>query len=307
MEHVPCGSCGCKNATAVARRADTLSIVRCESCGLCFLNPRPVAADIASLYAEGYYTGEAEKGLGYTRYAESAFLIKRHPPFGFDVVQRRLRPGMRTLDVGCAYGRWVYWMRKSGAEACGIDISSDGVNWGVKNLHCNLIQGQLSDLPETAEPFDMITLIDVIEHVPDLAGFLATVYRILKPGGLVFAQTPNWGVHARFGPKTTMLHISLEHLLYFESKTLDASFKKANLEVLEPARPVASISCDIEAYRHEMKLAQKRNWIRRVPGLSILRLIKSTLQPHRPSTYRDASDTEGGALVAWYQKPKLPG
>lgn len=307
LETVPCPLCGRFEAGPVAQRLDKLTIVRCTNCGMSFLNPRPLAEAIGRLYEQDYYGGAADKPIGYSDYSRSALQIKQLLPFGFDLVRQRLRPGMRTLDVGCAYGRWVYWMRKAGAIASGVDLSAEGVQWGRKHLKCDLVRGRLEDLP-SGEGFDLITMVDLIEHVPDVGGLLANLRRLLKDGGLVFVQTPNWAIHRRYGPRTIWLHRGLEHLLYFEPPTLDRAFTQNGLEVLEAARPVAFIPCDIDDCDAAVAARQgpARRLIERLGGLELLRRVAGLLGRYRRirHEYRFPSDpTEGAVLFGWYRKP----
>ncbi len=107
--------------------------------------------------------------------------------------------GKRALDVGCAYGFVVELLSGLGYEAVGIDISSYAVR---KGSVLGLIRADVESLPFKSGSFDLVTCFAVLEHLlrPDKA--LREVYRVLKPGGVVVATTPNTSLTA-----TLIVHV----------------------------------------------------------------------------------------------------
>ena len=108
---------------------------------------------------------------------------------------RRLLPGGRgrLLDVGAGLGYFVRSIcRQSDWEAYGCEISPGAVRYakealGVTNISC----GTLEQLEYPPSSFDLVTLWDVIEHIPDPDTLLVHITRILKPNGSLFLHTPN--------------------------------------------------------------------------------------------------------------------
>jgi SAM-dependent methyltransferase len=117
-------------------------------------------------------------------------------------------PGTRdVLDVGCSVGsiEMLFHMEHPecarGTRIEGVDISAKSIERaGALNLpNCTFQAYDGTTLPFADGSFDLAIAIEVIEHVPDKAGLIAQIFRILRPGGRVFLTTPNpqcWALRA---------------------------------------------------------------------------------------------------------------
>ena len=107
--------------------------------------------------------------------------------------------GKRVLDVGCAYGSFSIELAHAGAEVTGIDVSEKWLRLAelnakddadVRFVHEDASsRAALSAL--AGEPYDLIVLSDVLEHVYDTAGLLHNLRALLKDDGLVYFKVPN--------------------------------------------------------------------------------------------------------------------
>jgi len=98
----------------------------------------------------------------------------------------------RLLDVGCGVGFFVKVARDVGWDAHGSEISPIAVRIGREQLGlAQLHVGRIQDAGFAQSSFDVITLWDVIEHIPDPVSLLIELRRLLRVGGLLFVQTPN--------------------------------------------------------------------------------------------------------------------
>lgn len=100
----------------------------------------------------------------------------------------------RILDVGCGDGYFTILLK----EACkandvyGIEISEKGVKLAKeKGIKCYHLDVDEENFPFEDNYFDAVTALELIEHLFDPDHFLDEVYRVLKPGGLLFLSTPN--------------------------------------------------------------------------------------------------------------------
>jgi len=106
-------------------------------------------------------------------------------------------PGKRALDIGCGGGILSESMAVRGAKVKGVDLSSSAL--GVADLH-SLESGIEVEYEEIAaealaarEPgsYDVVTCMEMLEHVPDAAGIVQACATLVKPGGWVFFSTLN--------------------------------------------------------------------------------------------------------------------
>lgn len=205
----------------------------CNSCESGWLDPRPTVASIGVAYAS-YYTHEVgdhpivrRKGLvraflhdcmndyRNTRYGLARlpanrlgrWLIYLLPSIraAVDSQCRHLPPmpekGGRVLDVGFGNGGFLRIASEAGWEAQGIDFDPRAVELAAA-AGLNVREGgveQLSGMPD--EHFDVITLCHVIEHVHQPVQLISELFRLLKPGGILWLDTPNLSSygHLRFG------------------------------------------------------------------------------------------------------------
>ena len=105
--------------------------------------------------------------------------------------------GKKVLDVGCGGGILAEAMARRGAEVTGIDLGEKGLR--VAQLH--LLESKLPVKYENvsaeeyaaghAGEFDVITCMELLEHVPEPSGMVAACARLVRPGGVVFFSTIN--------------------------------------------------------------------------------------------------------------------
>jgi len=105
------------------------------------------------------------------------------------LIQEFRRSG-RLLDVGCAYGLLVNEAFKC-FEAYGIDISRFAVKKSKEYCKGNISRASAVNLPFKDESFDVITLVDTLEHIPNFNDCLKDIARALKKGGILLLQLPN--------------------------------------------------------------------------------------------------------------------
>ncbi len=109
---------------------------------------------------------------------------------------RIMRPleGKRAIDVGCGAGLLTEPLARMGAEATGIDAAPENI--AAAQAHA-ASQGLSISYRATgvesldAKPFDLVTCMEVIEHVTDPALFVHGLAKVLAPDGLMILSTPN--------------------------------------------------------------------------------------------------------------------
>jgi SAM-dependent methyltransferase len=97
--------------------------------------------------------------------------------------------GADILDAGCGSGRTLDELADYGSVA-GVDVSAEAVTAAQARGHEDVVQAAIEQLPHAAGRFDLITCLDVIEHVPDDVAALRELRRVTRPGGRLLVTVP---------------------------------------------------------------------------------------------------------------------
>ncbi|MBX3271845.1 MAG: class I SAM-dependent methyltransferase [Sandaracinaceae bacterium] len=197
----------------LSRGEGDLGLMRCDECGLVFLDGWSSAFE-AELYA--YYDARVgasrEERYDPLTTARQRELLAAWAP--------RVR-GRRLLDVGCGEGQLVATALDERWAARGIDLATGAIQVCASfGLPCEVLD--FFDASLDAERYDVITMSELLEHVPRPGRFLARASSLLAPGGLLYATTPNFDSLTRrlVGPRWSCIH--REHIAYFTEATLSS-------------------------------------------------------------------------------------
>lgn len=131
----------------------------------------------------------------------------------------------RILDIGCGTGKNVEFFSGLG-QIWGLDKSEHAINLcRNRGLH-NIIQADAVNIPFCSESFDVIIMLDVLEHL-DEDKTLAEVVRLLKPKGLLIATVP------AYQSLWSQWDVQLHHQRRYNKKNLKSILKKNQLKILK--------------------------------------------------------------------------
>lgn len=104
--------------------------------------------------------------------------------------------GLRVLDIGCGGGLLCEPLAGLGAEVTGIDPGAATIEAATRHaaasgLSVGYRRTLAEDLAAGGDKFDIVLAMEVVEHVPDLDGFLAAACALVAPGGMLVAATLN--------------------------------------------------------------------------------------------------------------------
>lgn len=235
-EHARCNLCGADDAAPVLTKHG-FTIVRCRQCGLAYVTPRPDAASLVALYSvERYYRNDNASPFGYPDYLGERGLLERAVVGRLAGIERRTNGRGRLLDVGCATGVLLAAAKASGWDATGVDVSAFAVG-ECRARGLDVLHGDLRSVELPAEHFDVVVLDDTIEHVPDPGRAFDEIRRVLRPGGVVTLNTPNFGGVLRQLMGRHWFHCKPpEHLYYFSPHTLRALLEAHGFRNVETRR-----------------------------------------------------------------------
>jgi 2-polyprenyl-3-methyl-5-hydroxy-6-metoxy-1,4-benzoquinol methylase len=138
----------------------------------------------------------------------------------------------RLLDVGCNIGLFLNFAQKYGFDPVGVEINDDCASYGKKQFKINIINGKVESAAFLDDSFDVVTLFDVLEHIPDFNSLLIEIKRILKPNGLLLIQSPNIDSIMASVTKSKWNWLSVpDHLYHFTPDTLIKLLVKHNYQV----------------------------------------------------------------------------
>src|SRR2546426_1569964 len=197
----------------------------CSVCGLVFRERFPSASELVEIYRKIYALERIVSGQ--TDQESGTFAAKSYADF---LTRRLLRHGMRVLDFGAGTGALVEALRAHGFAADGIEFSMLAREYCRTHRSFTLL-ANLDEVPDAC--FDAVVMIEVIEHVADLPGTLAAIWRVLVPGGLLFVTTPNRnGLRARLEGGYWREVQKKFHLFLFDSNSLKYHLEAVGFQVV---------------------------------------------------------------------------
>jgi len=268
-EHCKCWICGSEDLT-LARNSNVASAITSDSfaitdstygvtgtlyrCNSCNFRQCTDMNDVLSYYEELEDTGYEESRAPRSYQAEKLLgLIQRHHSNG------------HLLDIGAGSGILVEAAMKLGYKAEGIEPS----RWLQKVAEDKQLPVHLGIFPNPniRQSYDVITLIDVIEHIPNPVEILSGIADALATDGIGIVVTPDLDsfVAKLLGYK--WWHFRLAHIGYFNRKTLLMALERSGLEPIEIGRPTWYFSGDYIVERANKYLPK---WLK-LPSLSLFK------------------------------------
>jgi len=223
---VPCALCGGERFIP-SLFCEGFSYVKCAVCGLVQINPQPLAAGVERRYRQSY----GNDYLAYELKNEAAFLELQKLALadaGFDRIEGKLmgykdrKPAV--LDIGCATGALLAFLRDRGWQTTGVEISpSAEYARGERGLDIRCQNLENCRFPP--ESFDVALASHVVEHLNNPGTFIREVWQLLRRGAYFMLTTPNIdGFQARLLGGRWRSAI-FDHLYLFSIRTIKALLK----------------------------------------------------------------------------------
>ena len=170
----------------LGKRDERFRALRCAACGFAFLESPP--NDPARYYPARYFSsvGETPPGLRWLKKALAACEARW--------LHRRVPEAVSILEVGPGTGTFLLALRDAyrGSRIQGVDVTGEA---GLATLIAPDIRVTYAATLDAAlfgdGEFDLVVMRHVLEHVPDLAGFLGEIRRVSRPGGTLYVTVPN--------------------------------------------------------------------------------------------------------------------
>ncbi len=195
----PCPACGSVQARH-AFAVDGHRFTRCRSCRSLYLCEPPPHEETRDRFGGARYFVNPEYGppgrgdfRGYRDYLADRDHIERKFGEVLDHIQLHLPERGRLLDVGCGPGFLLSTARDRGWQVRGVELNEWAVRFARDELDLDVHVGALEDAGLGGGELDAVTMMDLIEHVPEPGAIVQEAARVLRPGGVLALLTPDAG------------------------------------------------------------------------------------------------------------------
>jgi 2-polyprenyl-3-methyl-5-hydroxy-6-metoxy-1,4-benzoquinol methylase len=209
-----------------------VNLVACADCTFVY-----VERDFPESYVNAFY--EERAGGGYHLDYENFFWWHEATKHSNRHILSLLGPanGQRLLELGCGNGTFLADARDAGWQVSGLEINPAFRDFcrdelKIEDVHCGLV----NDPPFAPASFDVVAMLDVLEHMYDPIVSLTQCVRLLKPNGRMVVKSPNGAMQLRkerFKKKLgrgTGFVANIGHINQFTPQTLALAFRKCGLE-----------------------------------------------------------------------------
>lgn len=197
--------------------------VKCDHCSMTFTNP--VFSESALInYYQNLDTGQAQIVDD-----DKAFYRKIYT-MGLNAINKHKKIGS-VCDIGCSHGFFLDVAKEQGWKTFGIELGVLEGELCQKKGH--VLYNQLLETLDVGKKFDVITLWDVFEHMPDGQKQIEYMISHLADDGIIFLQIPNAGsIAARILREKCKMFDGLEHVNLYNPKTIALLAEECGLQIL---------------------------------------------------------------------------
>lgn len=225
LVRMPCPICQCSSAKPETKICG-YELEKCTGCGLVYMNPRCTPNHLAEIYT----VRDEDRLIDlYADIATPDVIAEYHETL--DKLEMLVPEKGRLLDFACAAGYFFEQAQQRGWDAHGCDVGQwaekAATRRGLPNMHV----GELKDLGFPDGHFDVVYAAQVFEHLLNPPQDLSELIRVLKPGGLLYIDVPNYHtLPIMFGKDDFMLNEPPQHINYFTPSTLRHMLVRADMK-----------------------------------------------------------------------------
>jgi len=168
---------------------DNETVRHCPECNLIFRQERGSEKKLVEYYRNGYYREWGEDQEGYLRGTIYSDALR--------FIEERVEKGI-LLDIGAGCGTLLALARDRGWNTVGQEISLESCHMAKEKYGLELRNEYLREMDWEVSRFDAITMVNVLDHLPDPWWVLGKAFNALKIGGIIYIRVPNGYIHSWF-------------------------------------------------------------------------------------------------------------
>lgn len=199
----------------------------CNNCKVTFIAPKPNYPHVYINNLSKYNSLKTEKAYFLkkdvltTRAINSVTILSQYKTTG------------HLLDIGCSYGFYLKIFKEFGYITEGIDISKKAVNYALKKYNLRVYKKDFRTFRFSKKRYDIITLFDILEHLPNPRKTLSKINKLLKKNGIIIIQTPNIrSIIAKITGVNWFWLVTPQHIFLYSIKSLIILLESEKFKIL---------------------------------------------------------------------------
>lgn len=207
-----CDLCGSNAFAPIAnvRHGERIAAVACTKCGLVSLRNERGFELLLKHHQDEYWQ---RRNNHHILRSQTGRAVHIH-----EIIQDVLHPGLRVLDVGCAFGATLKLLELAGCSVTGVEPARDQVEVGRAQLGLNIFHDAFETVEFEGRTFDLLIPSHVLEHISSPSRFLTKARSLVAETGWMYLEVPNL---LSVPLPTVVAGKSFDHEHYFCYSTLD--------------------------------------------------------------------------------------
>lgn len=207
---------------------DGFQHVKCTNCSFIYVNPT-----LSDKYRDHFLDKVSQAWTEVLLYPEQEFVDTYKFKYGLHLTEKYIDKKGVLVDIGAGSGLFLKIARDAGWKVSGVEFNQKGVE-NIRKLGIEVFDKPLEEGIYASDSVDVVSIWEVLEHINYPSVFLQQIFKILKPGGLLFICVPN--INALV---TRILHEKARtfgkgyHVSFFSINTLSRLIEKNGFKVLE--------------------------------------------------------------------------
>lgn len=253
--NIICKICSSAN-TVVLFKKDHFDIMKCNDCKMVFTN-LPPGFSLTGIYDNSYFQGG--QVYGYGNYAASEKVLRKEFSKTVSLLTKLTgnRPGLQLLELGSAYGFFIDEAQNF-FECTGLEVSKDAAAVSLNKGHKVFTDEYDEPTAQKIGKLDIVTMFDVIEHLPDPVSTIRLLDQHLNKEGLIIITTGDIdSLLAKMMGKKWRLMTPPQHTFFFSRHTLSNIFIKLGYKLERVDSPWKSVPLGLALYQVSSRLGLK--------------------------------------------------